>query len=84
MVQAFFREQILILKSEDLFTHPEQTMADVYRFLGLPDHPFPHYWNANPNQYPPITASLRQQLAEFFKPYNEQLEDYLGRKFDWG
>ncbi len=81
--EHFPKEQLLILKSEDLFTNPASTMKQAYNFLGLPDHPLNEYRNANRNSYPDISLSLYQQLTEFFQPYNQQLEDYLGRKFDW-
>ena len=80
---VFPREQILILKSEDLFFNPATTLKRVYDFLGLPDSPQAKYRNYNPGSYPPISDNLRRQLAEFFRPYNRQLEDYLGMKFNW-
>jgi len=33
--------------------------------------------------YPPVEPSIRQELAEFFYSYNQQLEEYLQRKFNW-
>ena len=80
---VFPREKFLIIKSEDLFVNPAATMKQAYEFLGLPDQILPKYPNRNPNKYPPISLSLRQQLAEFFQPYNQELEDYLGKKFNW-
>ncbi|KEI65119.1 hypothetical protein A19Y_8007 (plasmid) [Planktothrix agardhii NIVA-CYA 126/8] len=26
---------------------------------------------------------MRQTLAEFFRPHNQKLEEYLGMKFNW-
>ena len=80
---VFPRGQILILKSEDLFFNPATTLKRVYDFLGLPDSPQTEYRNYNPGSYPQISDHLRRQLAEFFRPYNRQLEDYLGMKFNW-
>lgn len=79
----FPREQFLILKSEDLFTESVSTMKQVYDFLGLPNHSLARHSNQNSNTYPPISPDLRQQMAEFFQPYNQELEEYLGRKFNW-
>ena len=81
--KVFPKEQFLIIKSEDLFINPAATMKQAYDFLGLPDHTLPKYPNRNPNKYPPISPNLRQQLTEFFQPYNQELEEYLGRKFNW-
>lgn len=79
----FPKEQLLILKSEDLFTDPATTMKQAYNFLGIPDHPLCEYRNVNRNKYPAISSSLRQQLADFFRPYNQELEAYLGMQFNW-
>lgn len=79
---VFPRKQFLILKSEDLLANPSATMKQVYEFLNLPDHPLPEYRNYNPNTYPALSPRLRQQLSDFFRPYNQELEDYLGVKFN--
>ncbi|WP_293356392.1 thioesterase domain-containing protein [Microcoleus sp. CAWBG51] len=79
----FPREQFLILKSEDLFEKSSATMKQVYSFLNLPDYQMPKYPNHNPGSYPPIPDNFRRQLVEFFRPYNQQLEEYLGMKFNW-
>jgi tetratricopeptide (TPR) repeat protein len=82
-LNVFPKEQFLILKSEDLFNNPSETLKRTYDFLNLPDYPLPEYRNFNPNSYPPISSDIRRQLVEFFRPYNQQLEEYLGMKFNW-
>lgn len=79
----FTREQVLILRSEDLFQHPEEVMERIYDFLGLSAYTVPEYRNFNPNSYPSITAPCRRQLSDWFHPYNQQLEFYLDMKFNW-
>lgn len=80
---VFPREQFLILKSEDLFANPSATMKQVYEFLDIPEYQPPAYRNINPNFYSAIPDRLRYQLVEFFRSYNQQLEEYLGMKFNW-
>lgn len=82
-MRVFPKEQILILKSEDLYSNPPALLSQVYRFLGLPDHVLPTYHNANPGTYAGASSDVRRQLSDFFRPYNQELETYLGRKFDW-
>lgn len=80
----FSREQIFYVKSEDLFQEPEKTLNEVYSFLGLSAHSLPQYEKLNPGKkYSPISEFCQYQLAAFFKPYNQELEDYLGMKLDW-
>ncbi|MDY6782567.1 MAG: sulfotransferase domain-containing protein [Cyanobacteriota bacterium] len=82
-LNVFPKEQFLILKSEKLFANPAVTMKQVYNFLNLPECPQTEYRNWNSNTYPPTSPTLRQQLAEFFQPYNQELEEYLGMTFNW-
>ncbi|MEG4107037.1 tetratricopeptide repeat protein [Microcoleus sp. S13_C5] len=82
--RTFFpREQLLILKSEDFYAGAATTLKQVLEFLDLPEHQLSEYPNANPGSYPPVNQSIRDWLRDYFRPYNQQLEEYLGRKFDW-
>lgn len=80
---VFPKEQILILKSEEFYSNPSATMKQVHRFLNLPDYQLTEYRNYNPGSYSLISDKLRQQLVEFFHPYNQELEEYLGMEFNW-
>jgi hypothetical protein len=81
---AFFpREKLLILKSEDFYAGAPATVKQVLEFLDLPVYQLPEYQNANPGFYPRVNESVRELLSDYFKPYNQELEEYLGRKFDW-
>ncbi|MBE9164156.1 tetratricopeptide repeat-containing sulfotransferase family protein [Tychonema sp. LEGE 06208] len=80
---CFPREQLLILKSEDFYAKAAATVQQVLEFLDLPEYQLPEYQNANPGFYPRVNESVRCCLSDYFKPYNQELEEYLGRKFDW-
>jgi len=82
-LNVFPREQFLFVKSEDLFSNPSVTMKKVFSFLNIPDYPLAEYPNYNPGSYNPLSDDLRQTLAEFFRPHNQKLEEYLGMKFNW-
>ncbi len=77
------REQFLILPSEEFYCHPEVVMARVFAFLGLPNHPLANYQKVNVGSYTAIDRDLRASLGKYFQPYNQQLEEYLGIKFNW-
>lgn len=79
----FPKNQFLILKSETLFKDPSITMNQVHNFLKLSDYQLTNYRNSNPGTYPSVSNDLRRRIAAFYQPYNQQLEDYLGMKFDW-
>ncbi|MFB8798046.1 MAG: tetratricopeptide repeat protein [Microcoleus sp.] len=81
---AFFpKQQLLILKSEDFYAGAAATVKQVLEFLDLPEYQLPEYPNANPGSYQPISDSVRCWLSDYFRHYNQQLEEYLGIKFNW-
>lgn len=82
-IETLGREQLLILKSEEFYQNTAQEMAKVYDFLGLPNHSLDNYPKVNGGSYNEVDSSLRATLVEYFAPYNQKLEEYLGVKFNW-
>ncbi len=82
-LNLFPREQLLILKSEDLFEHPKTTMNQVFQFLGLPDRHLKEYKKYNSGLYNSIDESIYQKLSSFFEDSNVKLEELLAQKFNW-
>ena len=76
-------EQLLILKSEDFYAGAATTVKQVLEFLDLPEYQLSEYQNANPGSYPPVNQSIRDWLRDYFRPYNQQLEEYLSTNFNW-
>jgi Sulfotransferase domain len=83
----FSREQMLVLKSEDLFERPRETLKLVLDFLDLPD------WEPEASQLvgrrnkgeyeQEMNPSTRRRLEEYFEPHNRRLYDFLGRDLGW-
>jgi tetratricopeptide (TPR) repeat protein len=82
-IEVLGRNQFLILKSEDFYLNPQESMEQTFKFLDLPSCPLEHYPKVNAGSYQEADPHLRQTLAEYFAPYNRQLEEYLGIKFGW-
>lgn len=82
-IELLGREQFLILKSEDFYLDPLRTMTEVFEFLDLPNCPLNNYPKVNAGSYNRVDPGLRKTLAEYFAPYNRQLEEYLGMNFGW-
>jgi tetratricopeptide (TPR) repeat protein len=76
-------EQLLILKSEDFYAGAATTVKQVLEFLDLPEYQLSEYQNANPGSYQPVHQSIRDWLRDYFRPYNQQLEEYLSTNFNW-
>jgi hypothetical protein len=85
--QFFPREQLLVLKSEDLFENPHETLKTVLEFLGLPQ------WEPeaeelmggkrNEGRYEEMDPATRRRLEEYFEPHNKRLYEFLNTDFGW-
>ncbi|MBL8756780.1 MAG: sulfotransferase domain-containing protein [Planctomycetes bacterium] len=80
---VFPREQLLILPSDDLTSAPGRCVAEVQRFLGLPEHQLAQYPVHLEGRYERKAHPLQQRLARFFAPHQRRLEDLLGRSLPW-
>jgi hypothetical protein len=80
----FDREQLLILKSEDFFARPSDTLELVLPFLDLSERDFALEGKRNEGGYSdPMDPDTRRWLQDFYEPHNRRLYEYLGRDFDW-
>ena len=89
------REQFLVLKSEDMYSNPAETIQQTLAFLGLPNleiqanKEYKQYrlpqkaGYLNQERQPKMKPETRQYLLDYFKPYNERLQEFLGRDFRW-
>ena len=82
--RSFPLEQMLVLRSEDLFDEPSRVYAQTVRFLELPEHDLGSYERYNAaRELEGLTPHLRTTLAEYFRPFNERLYEMLGRNLGW-
>jgi hypothetical protein len=63
----------------------QQIMLELEDYLGLPAHDYAdiltrRFNHAKPASIDPTTRCL---LADFYRPHNARLQDYLGRDMDW-
>jgi hypothetical protein len=81
----FPRGQILVLRSEDLFEHPDAISAEITRFLGISAMPipgFPRMNAAGPGSLD-VPARVTNRMYEHFAPHNAALGVLLGRDLRW-
>ncbi len=81
--EHFPREQLLVVKSEDLFAQPSAVLARVLSFLGVPEWHPKAYRVYNSRSYEAMPDGLRAQLVEYFRPHNARLYRYLGADLGW-
>jgi hypothetical protein len=85
--EFFGKEQMLILKSEDFFERPVETLKVVLAFLDLPD------WQPEASELQQrrhtgtyrqkMDPSTRRRLEAYFEPYNQRLYECLDAEFGW-
>ena len=81
--ELFSKNQILIISSEDLASNTKNVMNDIFQFLNLPKYEILNTKKVNVSKYSKMNSNTRKKLVTFFKPYNEQLYEFLNSKFDW-
>ncbi len=82
-LDAFDRDQILIIQSEKMHSEAEKVYADVLNFLDLPSYdkvPFSFYNTGGSRK---MADETREELSDFYKPHNEELFELLGERWDW-
>ncbi|GHO91877.1 hypothetical protein KSF_019250 [Reticulibacter mediterranei] len=89
---CFPREQILIIKSEDMYNNPAAIFTQTLDFLHISSSTievgnfkpeFKPYNGQKSSLHKKMLPATRQLLAERFQPDNERLYTLLGRDFGW-
>ena len=79
----FPKEQIFTLSTENLNSEPITALESVFQYLNLPDYKIKNTRRQKQKKYVPMNSQTRKILIEFFKPHNERLFKFIGKKFDW-
>jgi hypothetical protein len=87
-LDLFGREQVLVLKSEDMLSDKARSvLREVFSFLEVDEDfviPDMEPKNVGKSRYTSdVPAEVTEYLSEFFKPHNKQLYEYLDRDFGW-
>lgn len=87
-VETYGADNVKVFVTEDLgrLRSAQQIMAELEDYLRLPTHDYAdilarRFNRANPASIPSAVHSL---LADFYRPHNARLQEYLGRELDWG
>lgn len=80
---AYPSEQVLVLRSEDLYAEPQSVFDTTCDFLGIARHPLIHPKRHNEIKRLPMEREVREELREFYRPHNEALFAFLGRDLRW-
>jgi len=81
--EFFDDEQMLMLKSEDFFERPRESLKLAQNFLGLPYREPELQPHETKYGYEPMDPDTRRRLEDFFEPHNRRLYEHLGVDFGW-
>jgi len=84
LFEKFGKDRVFIVDAAEFFRDPRSTAKQIYGFLGLPEVEPLVIEEQNPGPPGKLDDSIRENLAEFFRPYNEELYALLGRDLGWG
>jgi Sulfotransferase domain len=83
-LDRFPRENLLVLRAEDLFEDPGALMDRLADFLGLDRAHRADFKPANVGaNREPVDAGVRAALDAYFAPHNRALYEALGQDFGW-
>ena len=78
-------EDLLMLRFRDLHQgNLNSTYTRVLRFLDLPQTPTPDWYNQNEasaRERIPLDPTVRKQLEDFYRPYNQRFNELMGEKW---
>lgn len=84
LFSLFPREQVLVLRSEDVFADPAAELSKVWAHLGLRDVHLDGLPRHKATHEPMnIAPGLHARLVEHYRPWNERLVSLLGDDFSW-
>jgi len=77
-------EQMLILRSEDMFAEPARVYAQALDFLGVADGGVARFAVHNAQPYRAgMSDAMRHRLVEYYTPPTAELQAWLGRSMNW-
>ena len=81
---CFPPEQVLVMRSESMFTDPQGELAKVWRHLGLTPVVLDGLERFKATHAPlDIPPELHQRLTDYYRPWNEKLAQLPGVTFTW-
>jgi len=80
---VFPRDQLLVLRSEDLYADVQGTFETICSFVGVPPVALPTTRTFGAGKRDPMPEQARRVLEDFYREHNGRLADYLDRELGW-
>jgi len=82
-LQFYPREQLLVLRFEDLARDPLQLTNESLAYTGLPPMNTAQLEPRHTRKYPPLDPATAGRLQDYFAPHDAALAQVLGRPVRW-
>ena len=79
--EFFPKNQILILKLEDLEKDPQKVLNDIFKFLKLNEKKIEKFTKINVGKYEKMEEGVKKFLEEYFESHNKELFEKYNIKF---
>ena len=79
----FGRDRIHVVDSSEFWAAPEPSFHAVLDFLGLPSCATIAFERHNARPRAPMPETVRSELREHFRPFDQRLARWLGRELSW-
>jgi hypothetical protein len=83
LAEVFGRERLHVVDSHRFFAEPELVWADTLAFLRLPAGGDPVFERHNARPRSPMSAAVRDRLETHFRPWDDELIEWLGWVPSW-
>jgi hypothetical protein len=80
---VFPADQLLVLRSEDLYADPAAVTVRTLAFLGLEPHRQPSYPALNARSYDGLDGDLAARLRDVYAPHAAALQARYGADLTW-
>jgi len=83
--KIFPKEQFHFVSTDNMSSELEiqKTVSDVFKFLEVSDYKISDFSRKNVGSYEKIDPEERKVLSDYYRPFNEKLEELLNMKFNW-
>lgn len=82
-LEAFPREQLLVIPTDDLRESPREAYARALAHVGAPGHDLDSYPRVFGREYADMSPETRARLSDYYAESNRRVYELLGRELGW-
>ena len=83
LYRHYHPDQVMIVQSERFYRQPDDVLARVTDWLGLPTVGLDRSDDRNGHAYKPMDEAMRARLVDIYREPNERLYELIGGRYDW-